>query len=327
MSAYQGSKICVPVFLLVAIQLVALAQAKDDFCYPFAGAKVIELAWAIGSETYHLATPGEVYVVTKSSRFDGHCWVKTEIGWLKSHKVEPTLPPTRTPFPTAMPTPTMTPTPVPACFSEHRAYVAGHMNIRASHTINSALVGAAKRGDVFEVSASRRGNTYCWLNIGVGWMAQTSIVHGSMPFSLLPRIKGSNLFRKQIQGGLNYLWDESLDWFWYVVDNVRSIGPSPRGEDRSIADVYNKHVMIYEGHMQPMIERASVLVHEACHMVQFDRGDRIRPFDSDGRIRLEKECLRVQRRMVWDIDRQHWYADILTEMLSWSKAEWLMSLW
>ena len=135
------------------------------------------------------------------------------------------------------------------------------------------------------------------------------------------------MFRKQISGGLNYLWQLAPHWFWYVADNVWSIGPSPPHEDRSIADVYNKHVMILADHLYPMIERASVLVHEACHMVQFDRGERIRLWDYKGEIQLEKECLRVQRQMVWDIDRNHRYADVLTEMLSWSDAEWMMALW
>ena len=113
-------------------------------------------------------------------------------------------------------------------------------------------------------------------------MAVTSYVHGSMPSSLLPRIEGSNSFRRQIRDGFNYLWDEAPKWFWYVVDNVRSIGPSPPGEERSTARGSTKHVTIFAGHLPLMMERASVLVHEACHMVQFDRGERIRWFDLDG---------------------------------------------
>lgn len=42
---------CVLISLLTLIQLSALAQVKNDFCYPFTGAVVIESAWARDDES------------------------------------------------------------------------------------------------------------------------------------------------------------------------------------------------------------------------------------------------------------------------------------
>lgn len=50
------------------------------------------------------------------------------------------------------------------------------MNIRESASTDSRVVATARAGDSFTVSQSQRGDTWCWLNIGAGWIAKTSRV-------------------------------------------------------------------------------------------------------------------------------------------------------
>ena len=289
---------------------------RDEGCYPAAGVELIERTTV--RERYWLraaadgkAAAGERFAVQSSRIFDGICWVEVANGWISSRSVFPAIPPTPAP---------------PSCYNEPHAYLAGQMNVRQSHSVNSSLVGQIKAGDLFEVNDTFKGPTYCWLRIKSGWIARLGIVQ-SLDSIRLPRIEGDSRFVAQIRRGLDYLKERAPHWYIYVVTNTRSIGRSPEHEGRSTADGRRKHTAILSDHLYPIMELASVLVHEACHMVQFDRGERIRLWDYEGEIRHEKECLRVQRQMVWDIDRNHRYADVLTEMLSWSDAEWMMALW
>ena len=50
------------------------------------------------------------------------------------------------------------------------------MNIRASASTDSQVVATARAGDSFAVSQSRRGDSWCWLQIGEVWIARTSRV-------------------------------------------------------------------------------------------------------------------------------------------------------
>ena len=319
----QHKRVCAAIFLLAAISFVALAQ-KDDGCYPAAGALVFELTWAethLGYRKFELASPGETYAVLRSSRFEGECWIETEIGWLRSSKVIPALPPTPSPTPTLLPTPTPAPTSVPACFSERRAYVAGHMNIRASHMINSAIVGSAERGDLFEVSESIQGQTYCWLNIGIGWMAHTEIVHGKMP---LPRIDGDSVFVKYIRAGFDFLWEKSKWAFMYVADYINVITPRPNNKPHSVAWVRSGRVEIDGRHLRPDVLLATVLLHEACHMHQYE----LNPFMPRAlewqRIEFEKECTEVEIVFLEAIgEGDSWIAEDLRSRLSQSYDKWL----
>lgn len=67
------------------------------------------------------------------------------------------------------------------CYSHNNAYLIGNMNIRESFSTTSQVVGTASVGDTFSVSQSRRGATWCWLDIGGGWLAKTSRVVSTPP--------------------------------------------------------------------------------------------------------------------------------------------------
>ncbi len=62
------------------------------------------------------------------------------------------------------------------CFQHRVATVRAPMNIRQSHSADSAVVRGAAAGESFAVSSSTQGRSYCWLNISEGWIAWTTRV-------------------------------------------------------------------------------------------------------------------------------------------------------
>ena len=85
------------------------------------------------------------------------------------------------------------------------------MNIRRSLSVSGERVGQAQAGDVYVVTASQQGYTYCWLQVEDGWMAQTGCLSGALPASMLPRIEGDAAVVERIEAGLDYLKEEALD--------------------------------------------------------------------------------------------------------------------
>ena len=64
------------------------------------------------------------------------------------------------------------------CFSHPVAYLAGVMNIRESPTTGSNIVGQTNAGDRFDVLDTAQSRSWCWIKIGTGWIAKTTIVTG-----------------------------------------------------------------------------------------------------------------------------------------------------
>ncbi len=67
------------------------------------------------------------------------------------------------------------------CYGQTHAWVTSALNVRANPSVDAKKVGAAQAGDVFEVRESRKGASYCWLKIDLGWMAKTANVSAFKP--------------------------------------------------------------------------------------------------------------------------------------------------
>jgi len=67
------------------------------------------------------------------------------------------------------------PTSNESCFASDTARVTGAMNIRSGASISSAKIGLAQPGS-YAVQESTQGERYCWIHIGSGWIAKTSLV-------------------------------------------------------------------------------------------------------------------------------------------------------
>ncbi len=68
---------------------------------------------------------------------------------------------------------------ISSCYGYDKVHITGPMNIRASATTDSNVVGKASTGQSYQVTRSRQGATWCWLNISKGWLAKTSRVNST----------------------------------------------------------------------------------------------------------------------------------------------------
>ncbi len=197
---------------------------------------------------------------------------------------EPTVTPTATSEPTATPTPeptatpTVTLTPEPQCYEHERAYLTGSMNIRERPTVNSNKMGATDRGESYEITATHEGDTYCWLKISKGWIAHISFVSHDIA-DILPKIEGDDRFRTRVIDAFAYIHRKSSKWFRYTVPKFKTVAADSdleREEVNARVLVSRRHVSInpiYARRESPAM-LASTLVHEACHVHQWDRGER-----------------------------------------------------
>jgi len=186
------------------------------------------------------------------------------------------------------------------CFPHDTVYVTGTMNVREAPTTRRAVLASAEKGDSFPVITSEAGDDWCWIDIDIGWIAHTRYVSGDIT-DILPPIEGGHWwFAAKIKLALEFLHDISPYWFDYVIDNIRSIEGDPDLKSFARVKVTTGHVKISSSHYtrrQSISTIASTLVHEACHMEQFKRGERARFSD----IPLEKECYGVEARALTDI--------------------------
>ena len=81
--------------------------------------------------------------------------------------------------------PASDPQPAAGCFPQTTVYLTGRMNIRAGASKNGARIGVAQAGS-YSVLRSAQGGSYCWLHIGRGWIAKTSLVSATEPVSNPP---------------------------------------------------------------------------------------------------------------------------------------------
>ncbi len=200
----------------------------------------------------------------------------------------PTLEPTATatPEPTATPTaileptvtPTVTPTPVPQCYEHEWAYLTGSMNIRERPTVNSNKAGATEQGESYRVVETHEGDSYCWLKISRGWIAHISFVSPDIA-DILPTIQGDDWFTSRVIQAFQYMHDRSSKWFKYTAPKIRTVVADSGLEREEV----NARVLVDRRHVSinPIYVRrdssamlASTLVHEACHVHQWDRGER-----------------------------------------------------
>ena len=66
------------------------------------------------------------------------------------------------------------------CFPSDTAHLIAAMNLREEASASSEKVGVAQAG-TYAVEESVQGDTYCWIDIGEGWIAQTARVSGTTP--------------------------------------------------------------------------------------------------------------------------------------------------
>ncbi len=67
------------------------------------------------------------------------------------------------------------------CFEGETANITGPMNIRESPTTSSPVVATAQAGDSYTIIQKTVGAKWCWLQISLGWLADTERVRVTYP--------------------------------------------------------------------------------------------------------------------------------------------------
>lgn len=223
------------------------------------------------------------------------------------------------------------------CYPATGVVVIWQTPIRFTSSSRSLPVDRAEPSDEFVVIRSRSNEGVCWIQITDGWIDASQILPAlvptptpeptpvPMPELSIPRITGDYQFVSEIRKGFAFLWKRSPYWFWYVVDSgILVIAPAIGHEDARAYGL-EKRIEIDEWYMQSAIILASTLVHEACHLIQFEEGRW--PYESDvlGIIEVERECLAVEIDMITKIYPTHRYRHYRTAILERTVAEWIAS--
>ena len=197
------------------------------------------------------------------------------------------------------PTATLTPEPTSSieesCFPYDTAYVTGNMNIRELATTNSPVVNTTDPMDIFEVSESQQGDSWCWLRVSKGWMALTRYVTHDIS-AVLPSIDddGDIRFKNKVAKAFELMGQKTSRWFQYTVQIIDSVVLADLPGD-SLAQVWNDGTNRVKVDLKGMLKDtayfASILVHEACHLYQHKDASRQRSMLG---WEEEKECYRIQ---------------------------------
>ena len=161
-------------FCLWAMIPVTLVHGSEEACssketiYPKTSTTIRDEAGFSG-RLVRYTVPWEPLEVTESKRESAWCWLQISDGWIVDSALlsSVALRDTESEQPDSIPS---------DCYQGDTAHIAGAMNIRASATIESLVVANARAGDSFEVTQSDRGETWCWLKVSQGWLANTSRV-------------------------------------------------------------------------------------------------------------------------------------------------------
>lgn len=213
------------------------------------------------------------------------------------------------------------------CYTHFAVKLIGAMNTRAKPSITSEKVDIAPAGSVFYVNDSIQGESYCWLLIGIDqWMAVTGFV-AALPET---EIIGPPGYKTFIERVLRLLEEKDPDAYRDVMLRARTIAADqvPPGETedwKKRPQAFSPQDWIYmpidgllnefKYALDTLAERrlfiAGVLVHETCHLKQYDEGRLCwRPINE-----LEAECFATSVRVMTKIDRR----STATEMMRYGR--------
>lgn len=318
-------------FFMFAVQ----TTGQSDSCFPHKALFTTRPVEIRSSDSYLArmlgkTTSNKTYTVfeSKKAALFNSCWIKINDGWLLrrigSNIIRSGVPEIHTPKPT--PTPrgddTVSTTSTNRCFFHARAYLTGNMNIRKSPNATSEKVGSAQAGQSYYVMSSQQGDTYCWLKIGGGWMAKTGRVSSSKPAATTMSsrhvfadltVQGPASFKSAVTQALNLLKSKAPSWYNYVIAKRTSIKPNITEFPTTVSFGHpvTGEILIGSTHDKDIGILAGVLVHETCHVHQWDDGRH----HSLGRIGREIECMEFQVEAMQQATPGHHFIRKIQELL------------
>lgn len=272
------------IFSLCAMIPASLAQETEDACssretvYPVVKTAILDEAGYQGIRVRY-AAPWERLDIIGSKRSGPWCWLQVSDGWLIDSARALIS--------------------EPRCYEADKAYIVGDMNIRTSASTTSRVVAKASAGDEFAVSKSYPGETWCWLKIDLGWMAETDRVRSTEPLPV--PVEGSREFVSQVEAALRWLASSAPEWYEYVIggtDKIYEIPNSDPGRCMAFAHTFDRNVSLetcFINWSQQMglparvdtLEIAVFLAHEACHIHRHEAGF---VYNASTRNHEEEEC-------------------------------------
>ncbi len=185
-----------------------------------------------------------------------------------------------------------------SCYAPKLAYIVYSMNIRQLPTTESDIVDIQYANTEITVLGSLQGEKWCWLQMDVGWIANTGRVSEKKPVVTatpiietatseldtaqyinregIPPIYGDETFIDAVTAAFNFLRNNKPSWFDYVsiIDDVKLAPHLCRGGLACAGWPYKviffSDWFQYNGYNVPSI--ASILIHEACHFYQWRDG-------------------------------------------------------
>ena len=282
--------------LAVTQDLETDAREAQETCYPYSDA-IVTRDTTLRRNSYTVASPhderarvGNTFDVLGSKQFLSNCWVETTAGWLIATAIKPSDPVLVADSPAS-------------CHQGRTAYLTGRMNIRRQATVASEKTGVAEAGQSFEVTEAHQGENWCWLKISKGWMADTKFVSYDI-IDVLPPISGEDWFKDKIVRAFEFLSSKSTRWFNYTVPKIQAIRPDPDLETNARVIAPTGKVTVGTSFIRRIgrdfAMLASTLVHEACHVHQWESGKRsFLGWD------LEKECYTLEATALSQISPRH----------------------
>ena len=186
----------IAIFAFLLLCAAAAAQSAAESCSSRATAYARSTS-AIRESPSHTAasvrstTRGEKLDIASSQRHGPWCWLQVDDGWIIDSGTALSAQPVSDDEPASTFSAVTTVATGGTCYSGNRAYISGSMNIRASATTASAVTGSAQAGDELTVADSRRGQTWCWLKVNGGWIANTNRVHAQKPSGVVAVSSGA----------------------------------------------------------------------------------------------------------------------------------------
>ncbi len=327
---WQGIKSCFGIILLLFICLAVLSltsgtsSAQSNSCFPHKTLYTTKPVTIRKSDSRFSASTREttvrktynVYESKKDSLFNS-CWIRINGGWILRRPTGSAIKPgTVNTSNTSNTRITTAKTSSSRCYTASRAYITGNMNIRSGPSTGHSKTGMVTAGKSYTVIQSERGDDYCWLKISEGWIAKTGRVQSNKPSQTdstrtstqirrttysstdrtgLPRIEGDAKFQSDITKAFNYLRNNARNWFNYVKARVSVV--SSGWVQGGKVKVRERRVIVNPNAYPKTMELASVLVHEACHIMQYERGN----YHGVSVVTLEEECYKVQLDMVGQV--------------------------
>ena len=201
-----------------------------------------------------------------------------------------------------------------SCYSQQTAYVRYQMNVRRSPTTQSVRVGGIAPGTTVTVLESTQGDAYCWLQLSEDrYMAKTRRVYEEKPADLAPpqthRPVAACDLNRPVGNRPFIKYDLGRAELTQAINLLRCHLPSAYAYIQIIDDIYvedlprwcgrvkwpYKSIIVANTCLDDINWLALMLVHEACHLYQWQAG-RASDFQSNYYV-YESECNREQLKV------------------------------